>query len=84
MVVAYPDFLVEGRGVCRLPGVNPDLFTDNGERGATRVRRVRLAKAVCDRCAWRVACELFALQTGQVGVWGGKTDEERAGVRSHA
>lgn len=89
MVIAYPNFLAEGLGLCREPWVDPDLFADCGERGATREKRVRRAKAVCNRCEYRLKCELYALQTGQVGVWGGTTDEERVwtlsrGVQSDA
>jgi len=39
--------------------------------------QVIAAKAVCFRCAVRAACLAYALATGQAGIWGGTTHEER-------
>lgn len=53
--------------------VDPDLFfpVSAGDPAAAR------AKKVCERCAVRSDCLSFAISTGQEGVWGGTTDDER-------
>ncbi len=43
--------------------------------------QVFAAKAVCFGCAVRAACLSFALATGQAGIWGGTTQEERRAMR---
>ncbi|MFP5488939.1 MAG: WhiB family transcriptional regulator [Acidimicrobiia bacterium] len=46
---------------------------------------VGAALAVCTRCPVRSECDDFARSTGEVhGVWGGRTEEERAGVLAAA
>jgi WhiB family redox-sensing transcriptional regulator len=66
------------RGACQ--GEDPELFfpiTANGPALA----QVIAAKAVCFRCAVRAACLAYALATGQAGIWGGTTQEERHAMR---
>lgn len=79
-----PDFYsTEGGPVpCRS---NPDAFwleDENGEglRGATRRAAVLVAKSYCAECPVRIECLRFARRTGQRGVWGGTTDEERSSL----
>jgi WhiB family redox-sensing transcriptional regulator len=55
------------------------FFHPDGERGASRVRRERAAKAICATCPVRQDCLDWALKVREpYGVWGGKTSEERA------
>lgn len=76
---AYPLFLRDGRGHCAQ--VDPDLFTETGDRGAARRLRVAQAKAVCSGCPFRPECAAWALDTYQPGVYGGTSDEDRQATR---
>ncbi len=62
------------RGACQ--GEDPDLFFPIAAAGPA-LAQVVAAKAVCFRCAVRAACLAYALATGQAGIWGGTTHEER-------
>jgi len=66
------------RGACR--GEDPELFFPVTAAGPA-LAQVLAAKAVCFRCAVRAACLSYALATGQAGIWGGTTQEERAAMR---
>jgi WhiB family transcriptional regulator, redox-sensing transcriptional regulator len=66
------------RGACQ--GEDPELFFPIAATGAG-LAQVIAAKAVCFRCAVRAACLSYALATGQAGIWGGTTQEERHAVR---
>jgi WhiB family transcriptional regulator, redox-sensing transcriptional regulator len=69
------------RGACR--GEDPELFFPVTAAGPA-LAQVLAAKAVCFRCAVRAACLSYALATGQAGIWGGTTQEERAAMRRSA
>lgn len=66
------------RGACR--GEDPELFFPVTAAGPA-LAQVFAAKAVCFRCAVRAACLSYALVTGQAGIWGGTTQEERHAMR---
>jgi WhiB family transcriptional regulator, redox-sensing transcriptional regulator len=66
------------RGACR--GEDPDLFFPVTAAGPA-LAQVFSAKAVCFRCAVRAACLSYALATGQAGIWGGTTLEEREAMQ---
>jgi WhiB family redox-sensing transcriptional regulator len=62
------------RGACRAE--DPELFFPTSAAGA-RLAQVSSAKAVCGRCPVQANCLSYALVTGQYGIWGGTTREER-------
>ncbi len=62
------------QGACQ--GEDPELFFPITTAGPA-LAQVFAAKAVCFRCAVRAACLSYALATGQAGIWGGTTQEER-------
>lgn len=68
------------RGACR--SVDPTLFFHpQNERGLSRTRRDRLAKAVCASCAVRLECADYAIRAREpYGVWGGLSEEERENI----
>ncbi|HBW20187.1 MAG TPA: WhiB family transcriptional regulator [Actinobacteria bacterium] len=66
------------QGACR--GEDPELFFPVTAAGPA-LAQVFAAKAVCFRCAVRAACLSYALVTGQAGIWGGTTQEERHAMR---
>jgi WhiB family transcriptional regulator, redox-sensing transcriptional regulator len=66
------------RGACQ--GEDPELFFPVTAAGPA-LAQVFAAKAVCFRCAVRAACMSYALATGQAGIWGGTTQEERDAMR---
>jgi WhiB family redox-sensing transcriptional regulator len=54
------------------------FFSPDGERGPTRRRRERAAKAVCARCPVQRQCAAYAVANHEpYGVWGGLTETER-------
>jgi WhiB family redox-sensing transcriptional regulator len=69
------------RGACR--GEDPELFFPIAAVGPA-LAQVFAAKTVCFRCAVRTACLSYALATGQAGIWGGTTQEERHAMRRPA
>jgi WhiB family redox-sensing transcriptional regulator len=69
------------QGACQRE--DPELFFPIAANGAAR-NQVDAAKAVCRACAVCAACLAFGLKTGQDGIWGGTTSEERAAIRAQA
>lgn len=62
---------------------DPDLFFPIGVTGPA-LEQVERAKVICARCEVCDQCLEWALDTGQdVGVWGGKTEDERRSLRRH-
>jgi WhiB family redox-sensing transcriptional regulator len=54
------------------------FFSPDGERGPTRRRRERAAKAVCATCPVQRQCAAYAVANHEpYGVWGGMTETER-------
>ena len=45
-------------------------------------RMVREAKAICALCTVQAECLDYALRNEAIGIWGGKTDQERRRIRS--
>jgi WhiB family redox-sensing transcriptional regulator len=68
------------QGACR--SEDPELFFPVTTARAT-LRQINAAKAVCRACTVRATCLSFGLQTGQDGIWGGTTAEERRALRYH-
>lgn len=64
-------------GACRT--ADPTLFFHpQNERGSSRMRRDRAAKAVCASCPVRVECADYAVRSREpYGVWGGLSEEDR-------
>jgi Transcription factor WhiB len=54
------------------------FFGIAGERPERRVRREVAARKVCDGCAVRLTCRMFARANRENGFWGGESEEERA------
>ncbi|MGH3248142.1 MAG: WhiB family transcriptional regulator [Trebonia sp.] len=59
--------------------VDPDLFFPLGTAGAS-LTQIEEAKQVCRTCPVSRACLRWALDSGDAGIWGGTTENER---RSH-
>ena len=68
------------RGACQ--GEDPELSFPAATGPV--LAQVVAAKAVCFRCSVRAACLAYALATGQAGIWGGTTQEERRAMRCSA
>lgn len=53
------------------------FFGQVGE--ATRIRRERekLAVSICNTCEAIYKCRQFARESGELGVWGGETEDQR-------
>lgn len=67
-------------GACR--GMDSGIFFHPpGERGGARTRRANQAKAICQDCPVIGECLEHALRMREpYGVWGGRTEEERAKI----
>jgi len=65
-------------GACQ--GEDPELFFPIGASGPA-LYQITAARAVCRRCAVTRMCLTYALETGQAGIWGGTTSEERQAMR---
>lgn len=67
------------RAACR--HTDAGLFFPAGSSGPA-VGHIEAARAVCRGCPVQEACLRFALETNQeAGVWGGKNEDERRGLR---
>ena len=53
------------------------FFRDDGESTLSWRRRSAWAKALCAVCPVRSPCLAWALERGELGVWGGTTENER-------
>lgn len=67
------------RGACRHQ--DPELFFPISD-GAAHL--VAAAWAVCQACSVRASCLAFAVDTGQGGIWGGTSSDERRATRRQA
>jgi WhiB family transcriptional regulator, redox-sensing transcriptional regulator len=56
--------------------VDPDLFFPLGTSGAS-LPQIEEAKQICRTCPVCGPCLRWALQSGDAGVWGGTTEDER-------
>lgn len=54
------------------------FFGIAGERPERRVKREARARAVCLGCPVLDQCRTMARENGEVGFWGGESEEERA------
>jgi WhiB family redox-sensing transcriptional regulator len=66
------------RSACR--DQDPELFFPAQGSLAVFVQLAR-AKAICGRCPVARECLRYALATGQHGVWGGTSEDERRAMR---
>ena len=66
----------QGAG-CR--DADPSLFFHpDGERGARRKRREKMAKVICSECPVIRECQAHALRFGEdFGTWGGLSEDDR-------
>ena len=55
---------------------DPELFFPDGDTRSARAR-VKLAKLICRGCPVSATCLSWALASGQAGIWGGLTEDER-------
>jgi WhiB family transcriptional regulator, redox-sensing transcriptional regulator len=69
------------RGACR--GEDPGLFFPAGESGPS-LRQIERARTICRRCPVLATCLRYAMDTGQQGIWGATTDDERRAIRQTA
>jgi WhiB family transcriptional regulator, redox-sensing transcriptional regulator len=68
-------------GACQ--NEDPELFFPIAANGPA-LSQISAAKVVCRRCVVAATCLAYALETGQAGIWGGTTwDERRALPRPH-
>ena len=60
--------------------VDPEVFFPVGNSGPA-LAQADQAKTFCRRCPITQECLQWALDMGEVGVWGGTDDEERRALR---
>lgn len=84
-----PTFLLEAEIPPACAEANPDDFfavddfdlSSNGHKAPVYYANEKAAKAVCAGCPLKTECLIFALKTGQQGIWGGTTENERKSLR---
>lgn len=79
-----PEFILKDNPSCA--EVDPDLFFPQElESVDGRVRNVypnlAEAKEVCRSCPLALDCLEFALKNGEIGIWGGTTEEQGQALR---
>lgn len=79
-----PNFVLKDDPACAQ--VDPELFfPQEFEAINGKVRMVykdlREAKEVCSKCPLITDCLIYALKNGEMGIWGGTTEEQRQGLR---
>jgi WhiB family transcriptional regulator, redox-sensing transcriptional regulator len=67
------------RGACRRE--DRELFFPVELTSPAPLHWVSAAKAVCGRCPVLRSCLAYALRTGQDGIWGGTTTDDRRAMR---
>jgi WhiB family redox-sensing transcriptional regulator len=60
--------------------MDPELFFPLGTSDANLLQ-IQAAKQICRTCPVRQPCLRWALDSGDAGVWGGTTDDERRSLR---
>jgi WhiB family redox-sensing transcriptional regulator len=53
------------------------FFPKYSERPEAERRRTAIAKNICSQCEVKIECRDYGRINGEVGIWGGETDEER-------
>lgn len=70
--------------LCRTEG-EPEEWFPNERPGPLRRERISTAVQVCRRCPVAEPCLTFAIEAGAIyGIYGGKTEKERAAMRRSA
>jgi WhiB family redox-sensing transcriptional regulator len=61
----------------RCAGKSATFFGVMGEATQVRRQRERLAIEICNTCPAILKCRQFAREYGELGVWGGETEDQR-------
>ena len=75
-VAERPAFELPDRRDAACRDADPELFFPDGDTRSARAR-VKLAKLICRGCPVSATCLSWALASGQAGIWGGLTEDER-------
>lgn len=76
----FPDFFDKGPAACTSPEVDPDIFfTDPKED--SYLKDTNRAKAYCGICVYKSECLTWALESDEIGVWGGTTETDRRKIK---
>src|SRR6516225_10850624 len=82
-VAARPDCgLLEWRDRAACRDADPELFFPDGDTRSARAQ-VKMAKLICRGCPVSATCLGWALASGQAGIWGGLTEDERHRLLRH-
>jgi WhiB family transcriptional regulator, redox-sensing transcriptional regulator len=68
-------------GACRSEDTR--LFFPLTESGPS-LRQIERARAICRHCPVLTTCLRYAMDTGQHGIWGATTDDERRAMQQAA
>jgi DNA-binding CsgD family transcriptional regulator len=82
MTIHYdtPDFLTAVTTPLPCAGHAAIFHPDETSDPAERDDDIRLARALCSRCPVLLACRTWGRTRRETGIWGGETEEERAGL----
>ena len=74
----FPSFVEGGTPLCS--ETDPDMFfTEQDDEDYQR--NTTMAKTVCGRCVYKVECLEWAMESREMGVWGGTSDLDRRQLR---
>lgn len=76
----YPDFHEKGPASCTAPEVNPDIFFTD-PKDDNYLKDTSKAKGYCGLCVYKTECLAWALESDEIGVWGGTTDMDRRKIK---
>ena len=84
-----PRFLLDSDEIPLCAQSDPEAFfpkdyfdeTPNGDPRSSSYENERMVKEICNNCPLKFECLLYAIQTGQHGIWGGTTERERKELR---
>lgn len=74
----YPDFHAKGPASCTTG--DPEIFFTEADDPDHR-KNTAVAKAICERCVYKTECLEWAMESREIGVWGGTSDMDRRMMR---
>jgi WhiB family transcriptional regulator, redox-sensing transcriptional regulator len=79
-----PKFILDGTPACS--NVDPELFYPqeievNKTKVISKYTNLAAAKKICSECPLKLKCLEYALNNGEIGVWGGTTEHQRDDLR---
>lgn len=79
LLIDTPEF-ANARCADRSEVPDPDIFNPDAD-DPHRAMKEQEAKKICEGCAEKVQCMLYALEKKESGIWGGTSERQRRRMR---